>query len=169
MRNADRRGFGDARAADRRILELDRADPLAARLDHVLGAVGEPQRIVGMDRRRCRRCRTNCPRRRILVLLEIARDDRRPARLQLARALAVAGQDVAVIVDDPKLDAEHRAAGPRHDRRSAPRRSSRPSWRRRADRADRRHLGHAPQMVDPDVRARGTSGSSPAAPTIRRR
>ena len=56
--DADRRRLGDAGAADRGIFQLDRADPFAARLDHVLRAVGDLQRAVGMDERRRRRCRT---------------------------------------------------------------------------------------------------------------
>src|SRR3546814_20415477 len=40
MRQADHGGFADARAADRLAFEVDRADPLAARLDHVLRPVG---------------------------------------------------------------------------------------------------------------------------------
>jgi hypothetical protein len=34
----------------RPLLQLDRADPLAAGLDHVLGAVEHPQVAVGVDR-----------------------------------------------------------------------------------------------------------------------
>ena len=47
---------------------------------------------------------------RVLVLLEIAPDDPRPAGLQLARADAVARKDIALVVDHAKLDPEHRPA-----------------------------------------------------------
>src|SRR5437764_1430284 len=50
MLHADHRGLGDRRMRHRDVLEVDRADPLAARLDHVLGAVGDPERALGVDR-----------------------------------------------------------------------------------------------------------------------
>src|SRR5688572_29224636 len=49
MRHADHRGLGDARAAHGGVLEIDRADPLAARLDHVLRPVGDHHRAVRLD------------------------------------------------------------------------------------------------------------------------
>ena len=51
VRHRDHRGLGDVGMRHRGILEVDRADPLAARLDHVLAAVGDLQVAVGVDRR----------------------------------------------------------------------------------------------------------------------
>ena len=100
---------------------------------------------------RCRRCRTIVGVDAVLVLLEIASDDRRAAGLQLARALAVARQHLALIVDDP-------SSTPNIDRPGRDMISDLlvvahrvPIGRRRADRADRRHLGHAPQVADVDA------------------
>src|SRR5918992_3064302 len=41
MAHADHRGLGDRGVRDRDVLEVDRADPFAAGLDHVLRAVGD--------------------------------------------------------------------------------------------------------------------------------
>src|SRR6185503_18472388 len=49
----------------------------------------------------------------IFVLLEIATDDGCAARLEMARADPVPRKDRTGVVDDPKLDSENRAAGPR--------------------------------------------------------
>src|SRR4051812_33939777 len=46
--DADHRRFGDRRVRDRDVLEVDRADPLAAGLDHVLRAVGDLDIAVGV-------------------------------------------------------------------------------------------------------------------------
>src|SRR5918992_1606250 len=47
--DADDRGLGDRRVGDGNVLQIDRADPLAARLDHVLRAVGDLDVAVGVD------------------------------------------------------------------------------------------------------------------------
>src|SRR3546814_18176140 len=49
MRDADRRGLGDAGAPDRDVLKLDRTDPFDARFDHVLRALGDLHRAVVMQ------------------------------------------------------------------------------------------------------------------------
>ena len=49
MAHADHRGFGDLGMADRDILHLDRGNPFAARLDDVLGAVGDLHIAVAVD------------------------------------------------------------------------------------------------------------------------
>jgi hypothetical protein len=51
MEHADRGGFGHGGMAHGGVFQLDRADPFAARLDDVLGPVGQLQRAVGMDYR----------------------------------------------------------------------------------------------------------------------
>src|SRR5437899_2617429 len=51
MLDADHRRLGDRRVRHRDALEVDRADPLAARLDHVLRAVGDLQDSVRVDGR----------------------------------------------------------------------------------------------------------------------
>src|SRR6185436_18118105 len=100
MRNADGGSFENSRTADGGILELDRADPLAARLDHILGAVGEAERIVRVDDGDVAGVEPVFGVDAVLVLLEVAPDDRATARLEVARAFAVAGQDLSTVVDD---------------------------------------------------------------------
>ena len=49
--DADDGRLGDLGVAHQLVLEFDRADPLAARLDQVLGAVDEPDPATLVDRR----------------------------------------------------------------------------------------------------------------------
>ena len=49
MSDADDCGFQDVRVADGEIFDVDGRDPLAARLDDVLGAVGDLHEAVGID------------------------------------------------------------------------------------------------------------------------
>ena len=49
MLDADHGGFRHLGVADREILQVDRGDPLAARLDDVLGAVGDLHVAVAVD------------------------------------------------------------------------------------------------------------------------
>ena len=51
MADADDGGFRDLGMADREIFEIDRGNPLAAGLDHVLGAVGDLHVAVRIDGR----------------------------------------------------------------------------------------------------------------------
>ena len=52
----DHRRLEHVRVRHQRVLELDRGDPLAAGLDQVLGAVGDPHEALRSRSRRCRRC-----------------------------------------------------------------------------------------------------------------
>ena len=49
MPDADHRGLGHLGMADREVFEVDRGNPFAARLDHVLGAVGDLHVAVRVD------------------------------------------------------------------------------------------------------------------------
>src|SRR2546429_349829 len=51
MRDTDDRRFGDRGMRDREIFDVDGADPLAARFDDVLGAVGDLNEAVFIERR----------------------------------------------------------------------------------------------------------------------
>ena len=51
MLDADHRRFRHLGMADGEVLQLDRGDPFAARLDHVLGAVGDLHVAVRVDGR----------------------------------------------------------------------------------------------------------------------
>src|SRR6185312_12943981 len=100
VRDPDCSGFGNAWAANRGILELDRADPLPARLDHVLGPVGDLERPIWVNDPDVAGIEPLLVIGRILGSVEVALDDPVAANLQAAAGLAVPRQNAAVIVDD---------------------------------------------------------------------
>ena len=119
---ADDGGLDDVGMRHDLVLELDRRDPLAARLDDVLGAVGdldEALRVDGADVAGAEPAVVKFVRRSIPV---VGTGDPRAAHLDLAGGLAVPGE---------RLARRRRRCGGRRRRRSA--RSSRasPSRRRR--------------------------------------
>ena len=91
VRDGDDRRLGDRRMAHERVLERDRRDPLAARLDEVLRAVLHLDEAVGMDRDDVAGLEPAVVRPAVgaLVRLEVRRGDRRAAHLELAHRLAV--------------------------------------------------------------------------------
>ena len=107
--------------AHQRVLELDGADPLAARLDDVLGAVGDLH--VALGRRSCRRRRCAASRRGTSPARprRVAGRDPRAAHLELADGVAVPGQLGPVLVDDAQLHAGSGAAALGAPRRPPPR------------------------------------------------
>ena len=167
--HADHRRLVHRRMRHRDVLEVDRADPFAAGLDHVLAAVGDLH-----DSRRRRWSPTspvgNQPlavdrdERRAASPLKYSLDDPRPAHQQVAGGLAVPGQLLAVVVDDLHVDAEDGAALLLEQALLLlVRRARSVLGLQRAQRAERRHLGHAPGVDAPRRRTR------PAACDHRRR
>src|SRR5262249_13650359 len=142
----------DAGAAHRCVLEIDRADPFAARLDHVLRAVGDHHRAVLLDLADIAGGEPVLVEELALaVAFHVALHDPRPAHHQVARDAAVLRQVVAGIVDDLHLAAEHRAAGLGGDGEAlgvGQAALAAVETRRRAERA---HLGHAPALHDLDA------------------
>ena len=88
--NPDRRRLCDTRAANRRILEFDRADPFAARFDDVLGAIGDLHRAVGMENGDVAGVEPAVGVGGILFGLEVALDDPQPTDLKPTAGLPVA-------------------------------------------------------------------------------
>ena len=84
MMDADGGGFGDAGKADRGVFQLDRADPFATGFDHVLGAVGQLQRAIGMEHGDIAGIEPVVGVGRRLFGLEVASDHPGPAHLQRA-------------------------------------------------------------------------------------
>ena len=96
--------------ADRDVLELDRADPLTARLDQVLAAVGDLQVAVGVDRGDVAGVEPAVGVGGVAVGPVVAAADPRPADQQLASRRPVPGQVASLPIDDPQVDAEQGAA-----------------------------------------------------------
>ena len=93
-----------------RVLELDRRDPLAARLDHVLRAVLDLDVAARMERHDVAGLEPAVlgPAFRLVGRVEVAARDPRAADLELAHRLAVPRQDVPVDVAVAQLDERQR-------------------------------------------------------------
>ena len=150
MHHPDGGSFGDRRVAHRGVFEFDRADPFAARLDHVLGAVGDLHRAVGMEDRHVAGVEPALGVDRVFLGLEIALHHPWPADVQRARAFAVTREDLARIVEinRAQFHAENRAALLHRLLDLLIEGELFPVARRPANRADRRGFGHAPGMLD---------------------
>src|SRR5690348_16367152 len=103
MRHSDRCGFRDPGTSDRGILEVDRADPLPARLDDILGAVGDLDRAVRMNGGNVTGIEPLLLVNAFAVLLEVATHDRRAPRLEPTGADPVAGKNPAFRIERSKL------------------------------------------------------------------
>src|SRR5262245_8113741 len=115
MRNADDGSDPHAGAACGDILEVDRADPFSARLDHVPGSVGDPQETVAVDRCDVAGVEPAVPIDDVLFVAEIAANDPRSPNLERARGLAVPANLASRFVDNPEFDTELEPALPRPD------------------------------------------------------
>ena len=166
------RGLLHRRVAHDRVLQVDRADPLAAGLDQVLGAVGDPDRAVGVHRGDVAGLHPAVLGGELHAGVGVVVVLRAPraAHLQLAGGLVVPRLRLeGVGVDDPRLDAEERDAG------AGPLVGLRlvvgvlVALRQHAGRRDRVGLGHAPAPAGSGARpARGRPRSAPWAPPSRR-
>src|SRR5688500_9926832 len=144
--HADHRGLGDRRVLDGDVLQVDGADPFAARLDHVLGAVGDLHVAVGVDGGDVAGREPALAQHLAALALEVAAGDPRAAHHQVAEALAVPGQLAAFLVDDLHVDAEDAAALLRLDGELRFLVELRLLGLERADGAERANLGHAPRV-----------------------
>src|SRR5690242_9051672 len=112
MRDRDDRGFGDRGVTHERVLERDRADPLAPGLDEVLGAILDldvTARVDGDDvagPEPAIRCET-VGRLRTLV---VRTSDPGAAHLELTHRLPVPGKLVPRVAPDADLDQRHRVS-----------------------------------------------------------
>src|SRR5262249_61451471 len=135
-RRAAAGGLEDGGMAADGVLEPDAGDPLAAALDHVLGAVGDLHGAARIDPDHDAGAEPTGVKRGFGALVVVVRGgDPRAADLELADAPAVPRQRPAAVIDDADLDARqrhaltrahrapslgapvpHRAAGMRHGR-----------------------------------------------------
>ena len=111
VRDRDDGGFEDVGVGHRKVLDLDRGDPLAAGLDHVLRTVGQLHESVRVDRADVARAEPSVFVDDLTALaFEVARDDPVAAHLQLADRDAVVRRVAPVAADELEFDAEHLAA-----------------------------------------------------------
>ena len=110
MRHADDGAFGHGRMRHGVVLKLHRADPFAARFDHILGAVDDVHGAGFVDGGDVARIEPAVHPGAAILLLVVAAGDPGPAHEQPAERLAVARKLRAVRADDLQLDAECGAA-----------------------------------------------------------
>src|ERR1700682_3074345 len=109
MGDTDDRPFGNRGMRDRKIFYVDGAYPLAARFDDVLGAIGDLNKAVFIERRHVAGRKPSVAQNAVAVGLEISRSHPRPSNQQIAECHSVARQLAPLAVDDLQLDAEPRA------------------------------------------------------------
>src|SRR5688572_29508425 len=100
MAHADHRRLGDRRVRDGNVLEIDRADPFAARLDHVLRAVGDLDIAFRVDGADIAGREPALLERIAALALEVALDYPGAAHLQVAERASVPRQLASIFVDD---------------------------------------------------------------------
>ena len=105
MRHGDHRRFLHGGVAHEGVLHRDRADPLAARLDQVLGAVGQVQVPLRVDGDHVAGLEPAVVRPAVLRALHVrvGRGDPRTPDLELALGLAIPRHLAAALVDAAHL------------------------------------------------------------------
>src|SRR5204862_659343 len=107
--HADHRGFRDRRMRHGDVLQIDRADPFSARLDHVLRAIGDLHKAVRVDGGDVARGKPSVAQGTAARALEVFVEYPGPAHGEIAEGLAVARQVPAFAIDDFHFDAIDRA------------------------------------------------------------
>src|SRR5947209_10327295 len=149
--HADHRRLGDVGMPHEMVFKLHRRDPLAAGLDDVLRAIGDLDETQGIDAAHVAGAQpavVEALRRQVFI---IGAGDPGAAHLDLADRLAVPrqlGAGAVGVIDEAHLD-----AGEDAPRLRAPVRllAVPGAARRPGQRGDRRRLGHAPALGDPDA------------------
>src|SRR5882757_5443415 len=103
MGNTDHGGLRHTGATDRQIFDVDRTDPFAPGLDHVLGAIRELDAVVLVHYGEIAGVEPSILQQRLLVAV-IAADDPGTAHHETAARLAVARQFMAVLIGDFDVD-----------------------------------------------------------------
>src|SRR6185312_9566395 len=104
----DHGGFDHIRMADQGVLQVDRRNPFAARLDHVFGPVGQGDEAVFIEAADVTGAQPAVVELGLVVAHVIGTGDPRTADLDLADGLVVVRQHLPVVVDDPGLDTAQR-------------------------------------------------------------
>lgn len=138
------------------VFNVDGADPLAARLDHVLAAVSDLHEAIGINRGHVTRGEP-APATRILdervtaLALEIAAHNPRALDQQIAVGLAIPRQFFPIAAHDLHVHAINGAALLLHDLHLLVLGQGKVLVLQGAQRAQRAHLGHAPGVQHRDA------------------
>ena len=146
--NTDDGGLLHVGMAHRRVLEVDRADPFAARFDHVLGPVGDPHEAVGVEGGHVAGREPSVGVQPVAALaLEVAAGRPVAAHGHVAEGPAVARRRLAVGARDLELEAELHPALPGEHGAAFFLRQRIERRRGRREGAEGRGLRHAPELV----------------------
>ena len=130
------------------VLQLDRGDPLAARLDDVLRPVGQCDESAVVDAADISGAQPAVVKLRFVGVLVIGSGDPRSTNFQLPHRLPIIGQHGVVVVDDAGLDP---AQGPPGGVAQRPVHLLIDVGGRAGDSGQRRGLGHPPGLADLDA------------------
>ena len=111
MNSANHCGLGHLVMTGGTVLDLDRGNPLTARLDDVFGSIGDRDIALGADSGHVARFKPArlCMGIRPLELV-VARTDPRTSYLECTKGLAIPGQLLVVVVGDFDFNAPDRGA-----------------------------------------------------------
>ncbi|PAV72391.1 hypothetical protein WR25_15958 [Diploscapter pachys] len=143
-------GFGDRRVGHGDVFQVDRADPLATGLDHILGAVGDLHEAVRVEGGDIPGGEPAIDQRAGLDA-EVPLDHPVATHQQGACGLAVTQQLVAMLVHDFQVRAERRSPLLYADGEASFVFQVEVRGLGRVHRAHRRQLGHAPGVLQADA------------------
>ena len=154
--DADHGCLRDRGMSDREVFQIDRGNPLAAGLDHILGAIGDPHVSVLVDGRDVAGVEITFLVENVGIDVEIGLRYRGTADLQPAEGLAVPRQFLTGIVGDLHLNAERRIALGLENIKPGVAGEFVKRGFQRGKGANRAHLGHAPGVahLNPHVQKR---------------
>src|SRR5580693_3257522 len=143
--NPDYRSLDHVWVRDQAVLQFDRRNPFPARLDHVFGAIGQRDEASFVDATHVAGAKPAGVEFRLVVPPIVGTGDPGTANFHLTDGLAVVGQHLPVVVDDPGFHTAYRLTLARTERPVLVLRGAR---RRPGHGGHRRGFGHAPQLAD---------------------
>ena len=151
MRHADAGGHGHGRVGHGDVLHINRADPFAAGLDHVLAAVGYLHVAIGVDGGHVARGEPTIDERVTALAFEISPHHPRSLDMQVAKGFAIPRQVIAFRVDNLHVYTKNGAPLLQADLHLIGFRQVLVFVFKRAQGAQRAHLCHAPGMQNFDT------------------
>jgi len=114
VRDGDCGGFVDIGMTDGGVLEIDRTDPLAARLDQIFAAVVDRKVAVAIERGDVAGAKPAVGRKRErsrVGIIVVSTDNPWPAHVEFALRFAVVGESVPVVIENLHVHAVDHAPG----------------------------------------------------------